>query len=224
MFKRLLGNVGGIIKGNAESFDPSKFNDHIAIRTEWSPLKSGGASFCTQTLIIVNSDRIQFRISFMGLFFSLFFLFGGFLIIFRGYYDFFAERITQTNSRMMVFSICSSIFCSIGAYLLYSLSEPIVFDKKQGYFWKGRKEPMPSFELKGVIKLEEIHAIQLIPELCSGDKKNYYSYELNLVLKDGKRINVTDHGSLGIIRSQTKTISEFLEIPVWDVSTRLRQR
>ncbi len=50
----------------------------------------------------------------------------------------------------------------------------------------------------------------------SGNKSSYYSYELNLVLNDGSRINVVDHGNLKRLRSDTQTLSQFLGKPVWD--------
>ena len=62
----------------------------------------------------------------------------------------------------------------------------------------------------------EIHAIQLISEHVSGNKSSYYSYELNLVSRDGVRTNVVDHGKLDQVREDAKTLAEFLEVPVWD--------
>ena len=47
----------------------------------------------------------------------------------------------------------------------------------------------------------------------SGSKSSYYSYELNLVLHDGSRINVVDQGNLKRLRSDANTLSQFLESP-----------
>ena len=71
-------------------------------------------------------------------------------------------------------------------------------------------------ELKAFTKLDDIHAIQLISEYISGKKSSYYSYELNLVLKDASRINVIDHGNDSTISSNAKVLSRFLDVPVWD--------
>ena len=64
--------------------------------------------------------------------------------------------------------------------------------------------------------LEDIHALQLISEYCRGSKRSYYSYELNLVLRNGRRINVMDHGDSEKLREDAKTLSQFLEKPLWD--------
>ena len=45
-----------------------------------------------------------------------------------------------------------------------------------------------------------------------------YNYELNLVLKDGERINVVDHGNLKKIQDDANTLSNFLGKPVWDAT------
>jgi hypothetical protein len=55
-----------------------------------------------------------------------------------------------------------------------------------------------------------------LTEYVSGNKSSYYSYELNLVLDDGSRINVVDHGNLERLRSDAQTLSQFLGKPVWD--------
>ena len=101
-------------------------------------------------------------------------------------------------------------FSLFGAGTLWWLySKNVLFDKKQGaYIFRGKSFP-----------LREVHAIQLIREYCSGGANNssYLSFEMNLVLKNGERFNVTDHNSLGAIRFDSKKLSEYLDIPVWDL-------
>jgi hypothetical protein len=57
-----------------------------------------------------------------------------------------------------------------------------------------------------------------LSEFVSGSKNSYYSYELNLVLDDGSRINVVDHGNLERLRSDANALSQFLDKPVWDAT------
>ena len=66
--------------------------------------------------------------------------------------------------------------------------------------------------------LSSIHALQLLSEFVSGSKSSYHSYELNLVLNDGSRINVVDHGNLDRLRSDANTLSRFLDKPIWDAT------
>ena len=66
--------------------------------------------------------------------------------------------------------------------------------------------------------LSAIHALQLVSEHVRGNKSSYWSYELNLVLGDGSRINVVDHGNLDQLRADAQTLAGFLNKPVWDAT------
>lgn len=70
--------------------------------------------------------------------------------------------------------------------------------------------------LKVFAKFEEIHAFQLLTERHTGNEGGYYSFELNLVLINGKRINVIDHGNKESIREDAIVLSAFMDKPVWD--------
>jgi hypothetical protein len=123
---------------------------------------------------------------------------------------------------MLIPLFLSLIFTALGAYLLYTGTSPIVFEKGRGVFWKGRKGPdeaIDSRDTRNFVRLDHVHAVQLIAEYISG-KSSYYSYELNLVLEDGKRIPVVDYGNLGKIREDARTLALFLGRPLWDATAR----
>ncbi len=87
--------------------------------------------------------------------------------------------------------------------------------------WKGRQPPDQVFDpstLKHCTPLSRIHALQLIAERCHGKNQSYYSYELNLVLDDGQRINVVDHGNCNALREDARALAAFLGKPVWDAT------
>ena len=112
------------------------------------------------------------------------------------------------------------IFAIIGFFMFRSMTAPIVFDKSVGHFWKGRKNPREVInidQIKVHVELGQIHAIQILSEYCHTDKSHYYSYELNLVMKDSSRVNVVDHGKLKQLREDATVLAEFLEVPIWDV-------
>ena len=60
--------------------------------------------------------------------------------------------------------------------------------------------------------------MQLVSEYCRGNKSSFYSYELNLVLANGRRINVVDHGNIESLQKDARTLAAFLDIPVWDAT------
>jgi len=218
MLKKMFEKLRTLVD-DPDPFDPSRFGDPVAQQTNWMPAKRGGANFRTRRLVHVTSNRIEFRAS-MGaiLFFGLFLLGGlGFAVGFSLYH--FSEGTFLFRADTVLPSLFGIVFAAVGGYLIYLGTAPIVFDKTKGFFWKGRMTPgemLDSNALKHFAGLEEIHALQLISEHCRGQKSSYYSYELNLVLKDGKRINVVDHGNLKKLREDAETLSQFLDRPLWD--------
>ena len=66
------------------------------------------------------------------------------------------------------------------------------------------------------ISFREVHAVQLLREFVQGNKNSYDSYEINLVCNDGRRLNVTDHGTLHAIREDAHALGDFLGVPIWD--------
>lgn len=202
-------------------FDPSVFGDPLAHKTEWIPLKGGGANFKTHRLQQVDYHRLQFQSSLGAkIFYSIFLIVGlGIIAVFA--WPFFREEGIVLEFELFLPLIFGSIFAIVGGALLYFGNTPIVFDKTVGYFWKGRKTPTEMYSSatsKKHVPLQDIHALQLIREYVSSNKSSYYSYEMNLVLKDGQRINVVDHGSLEQIRQDAQTIALFLGRPVWDAA------
>lgn len=218
MFKKLMEKMKNMADDRV-SFDPLSLDDPIAMQTDWTPAKSGGANFRTHKLVVVNSDCREFRASIGAKLFYLIFLLAGIGVLI-GFYLF---KLSSDGFSFKMDTIMpllfGLIFAGVGGSMLYFCTAPIVFDKRKGFFWKGWKNPDEVFDknaLKHFAKLDQIHALQLISEYCRGDKSSYYSYELNIVLEDGKRINVVDHGNQSKLRDDATTLSEFLGKPIWD--------
>jgi hypothetical protein len=118
-----------------------------------------------------------------------------------------------------IFTIFIFIFFGFGFYLWKISNKSIVFDKVHSYYWKGNYDPRainPDNE-KYFVRLKEIYALQIISERVTGSKgSSYGSYELNLILKSGQRVNVVDHGNIDNLRSDAKIIASFLNVPIWD--------
>jgi hypothetical protein len=111
-----------------------------------------------------------------------------------------------------------AVFAGAGGWIYFSMAKPRVFDKLSSMYWKGHKKPDYIYrpeDKKDAAMLSDIYAIQLIREYVKGDKSSYYSYELNLVLEDGKRLNVIDHGNKNEIMEDARKLGEFLSVPVW---------
>jgi len=218
MFKELIENMKKMF-GGRPAFDPSSIGDPMAIKTGWNPIKGGGTNFCTHKLVAVSPERMEFRASLGAkIFFGIFLVVGLAVVIGVS-----AANISSGNfafNMNTIFPILFGlVFAAVGGSLLYFGTKPIVFDKRKGFFWKGKVAPDEVFDrnsLKCFAEIENIYALQLISEYCSGNKSSYYSYELNLVLNDGERVNVIDHGNIRKIREDAASLSTFLGKPLWD--------
>ena len=218
MFEKLVEQLKRLVPTPQPAFDPSTLGDPIAMKTDWSPAKGGGSSFCTYKLISINPERIEFRPSTAAkLFYTLFIVVGISLII-----SFLFTTLINgfsINGGTIVLLLVGAVFTMIGGLMFYLNTVCVVFDKQEGLFWKGPKPPYGVSDNEGSknsVELLNIHALQLVSEYCTGDKSSYYSYELNLVLENGNRINVVDHGNKNKLREDTKILADFLGKPIWD--------
>lgn len=205
---------------HVEPFDASRFNDPLALQIDWTPAKAGGASFRTHKLVEDGYNIIRFKPTIGAQLFSGIFVLTGLGVMILGALGVFSETGSVEASDSFLFFIpFGLIFAGAGGFTYYIFSKPIVFDKLTGKYWKGFKSPDHTTLLsddKNSCRLSDIHAIQLISEYVSGNKKSYYSYELNLVLNNGARLSVTDHGNKNSIRNDAQILSEYLGKPVWD--------
>jgi len=222
MFKKFLNSLQSANREQSV-FDPASLEDPVAMLTEWEPLEPGGSNFRTHHLAQVDTNRMEFQASWGAMLFGLAFLLiglavcGGFAVsgLMTDEYDSWVEPA--------LFAGMGLLFAGIGAWLIHSFLAPIVFDKRTGAFWKGRTAPDQTFNalnLKHYAELKDIHALQLLAELVRSNKSTYTSYELNLVLSDGRRINVVDHGDRDKIAADAQALGEFLEVPVWNTIDR----
>lgn len=217
MFKKLKKFIEKSVF--VEPFDPSRFNDSIAMQTEWTAAKSGGSNFHSHKLIRDNYNRIKFRSTLTAKMFSSVFIILGAVVpgMIMLNPDPSGDPLSLFDHIML--TGIGLIFMGVGGFLIYIYAKPIVFDKLNGYYWKGWSEPSLTAgrqSAKNCTRLRNIHAIQLLSEYIQSDKNSYYSYEINLVLKDGSRLNVIDHGNVDEVQRDAKILSDFLDKPVWD--------
>jgi len=190
---------------------PPHLDDGVAEKTGWSPLKGRGR---TRRIRTVGANRLEFRVLPEAVSIYVYFM-----II--GTVSFFA---ILSQPRLSLGSValaltCALLFVGCGLVIFY-LTNPLVFDKIRGFFWKGRKKPDDVCARQrpdSCARLGEIHAIQILQKLKRG--KDDIVYELNLVLRDGNRIYLTDLISLETARGYAETLSRFLERPVWDAAS-----
>lgn len=221
MLRTLLQKLRRMTR-ESEAVDPSRFGDPVAEQTGWTPARRGGASFRTHRLVRLGYHRMEFRASTGARVFYLLFLVAGCgVVIGVSIYRLSTGSFSFTMETVMPLVI-GLVFAIAGGCLLHFGTVPVVFDKSYGFFWKGKKSPAEVFDrsrLKVFTELAHIHALQLLSEYCRSGKHSYYSYELNLVLENGERINFIDHGNRTRLQEDAGTLAEFLEKPLWDATS-----
>lgn len=183
----------------------------IAAETSWEPLVSGGANFKTVHLKQVSPARLEVvRASYFFYVIGLVFLLG--MLMLHEVRD----EGMQMNMETLFPLFFALVFMGIGFVLMY-YPRPRVFDKTLGWFWLGKSKLNQSADIRALKKrceLSEITALQLISERVSGENSSYKSYELNVVLNDGSRLNVMDHGDKVSIIADANMLADFLGVPI----------
>ncbi|TVR29712.1 MAG: hypothetical protein EA390_09270 [Balneolaceae bacterium] len=219
MLEKLKSFVENIAK--VEPFDAARFNDPLALQTTWTPAKSGGSNFHTHRLVEVDNHRLEFRATWGAKLFAAVFIAVGVGVVLIEVLFGFVDSNTGEAANPLFIYLFGLLFATAGGCMYYFMSTPRVFDKWAGLYWKGHKQPKGIHDIstkKNSSRISDIHAIQLLSEYVRGDKSSYHSYEINLVLKNGERINVVDHGKLTEVRNDARKLSEFLGKPIWDAT------
>jgi len=207
-----------------DRFDPTQFGDDLANQISWKPARSVGINFRVRKLIIEEPHLAKFRITAGAILFGLFFMLMFTCIpsaIVLANLPKQSDGTLTIDSRLLPLVVGPAISFT-GILFIYFQLTPIRFDKKAGYFRKGRKAAKVGMHQKtdfsiGLVELNDVHALQLLAKTF-GRSGTDQSYELNLVLKTGQRLNVVTQGGRTRMQKDASTLSQFLEVPLWDAS------
>jgi hypothetical protein len=207
--------------GRSEPVDPARFADPLALEVDWGPARAGGNNDRTHRLVTVSPTRLEIRPG-PGAFVAglVLCLVGAGAIVVASPGALLSGAAPLVSYRIV--SLLVALICVPGGlFALYSGSVPAVLDRQEGCFWKGWRKPDAASAMTASrtrCTLESIHALQVVAERCGDDIRPYYSYELNLVLRNGTRINLLDHNDLDGLRRDAGAIAVFLTKPVWDAT------
>ncbi len=216
MFKKLQDHIEKLQIKNAPSVDTKRFNDPMAEKIEWHPMKPGGANFKTHVLKQKSVNIYKYAPSIGALLFSGLFFVIGVVMLLVG-----LGVIFNNADAPFILVIFGGIFALVGYFAFKQMSTPIQFNVTHGYLWMGNKKPQLAGNVKDqqkVIYFSEIHAIQIISERIKSNKSSYDSYEINFVLRDGTRFHVIDHGNHQHILQDVSILSKIINKPIWDAS------
>ena len=204
--------------------DPRYFDDPVALRTGWVPLSPGGSRYITNRLREIAPQVLSFQPTAYRHYQSLVHLlallvFGNALIasLLRD------ELNINRPNEWWVISALSQILVGCCVTLVL-LNRSVIVDGNAAQVRLG----LPSLKwlnqfpwlrrlLCRSVPFAEIYSIQLLDEEVRNPREQmFWSYELNLVLRDGKRINLIDHRNQREIRWDAGDLSRMLNAPIWD--------
>ncbi|MEM9604069.1 MAG: hypothetical protein AAGA11_14475 [Pseudomonadota bacterium] len=210
---RVIAEVGASAN---TAFDPTSLGDDVALHTAWTPLKGGGTNLHTHVLRSHSTWHVAFVPRRWALAFP-----AVFIVVGVGAAVAIGSQASSEGPLAVAFGLLFGlVFAGAGVLILRSWLQPRHFDRTLGYYWQGRaRHGGHGIEtLQAHCRLDEIHAVQLIRERCSGKNHTYYSYELNLVKHDGSRLNVVDHGKIVALRDDAAQLATLLDVPLWDAT------
>lgn len=191
-------------------------DDPVAAKTSWDPLRPGGANFKTHELV-ASPQRFEVRHSAGGIAFAAVFAGFGALFVLVGL----TILVRDAQPGGLVFALVGGVFVAAGVFLLRR-EQPLTFDLRTGVYFRGAafRTGAVSPDVQG--SLASIHALQLLQERVRSTSghgaSTFTSHELNLVLADGARVSVLDHGRGEAVLDAAKQLAAALDVPVWQAA------
>ena len=179
---------------------------------DWSPAAPAGDVFPTHRLVAPTSTRLELRPTVharraVGVLVVLVVMFGGLSIG--------AARAGEWWPAVFLLGM-TLVFATITRFQVRRHFHQRIFDIRLGRYWTARTPEERDRPTADVVSLAEIRGLQITDEEVDGGEVNFTAYELNLVLADGRRVNVVDHVRLRQIRDEAARIGALLGKPVWE--------
>jgi hypothetical protein len=185
-------------------------DDPVAMTISWEPASPGGANFQTQRLRVHEHTMTIERTGGYRLFAAVFLLPGLLALLVGGPY-----LLLDGEAAAGAFVMLWGLGFGLAGVALLRGSDRMSFDRLSGAYFSGSDyDSSRPLERSTQGRLADIHALQLLDERVIG-RLHYTSYELNLVLHDGTRVNVMDHGKGPAVEDAARQLGQFLGVPVW---------
>jgi hypothetical protein len=193
LVKKLVQKLSDAAMARMKVPDPASFGDPVALRTSWLPLKPGGSNFHSHRLVETTPGSLAVKPTVKLVLFAVAFLVPG------------VSLTLVLGAQLSPVALFGLPFAAVGVGLLWP--------RKKTFDGASRQCTLGATELP----FSSIHAVQVLEEwVTSSEDADYPSYELNLVLADGARLNVFDHGHLGHVREDARAISLCVGCRLWD--------
>jgi len=188
--------------------DPSVFEDQIATETSWNAMPDTHSILHHKRLLEIDDNTLIYGITPVR-------RVVGFVSVFLGLIAFALFSVESNISTGVILLMLSVAAGTLGFLLVLKNSTPIIFDGNEERVYWGRGDEQISK------RFSDIHAIQHIPNLFTGTKNGtWYECQLNIVMKDGSRINLTNNSNFKKTDSEIEKLKTLLDVKVWDTTDR----
>jgi hypothetical protein len=175
-------------------------------KVDWSPFRFGGAQFNINDFIY-TSDSLKILPSKSAKIIPLIvtIIFGSLPLLFY--------KINNQKPHFVVLFVVG-VFISIFIISYIRVLIKVEIDKSNGSIKKG----ISLKRAKIIGQISDIEFIQIVEQLIPQKKNQYFSYEINLVLKNRNRISITDHADFEEIKKEAQKLKLFLGVPIFTKS------
>lgn len=205
-----------------QAVDPSVFNDPLALETEWTPAKAGGAVAAALELRKTKPGRYEYcRFNVMSealgrrALFGLFLAFAGAMTLFIGSGG---EPSGTLFAGLFMLAGVAWVGC---AHRFYRR----VFDINTRYYHVGllwAQRMAHQEDCPALVRLDQVHALQLIRKRFTVRTEGFTvptdCYELNFILHNADRVTIIEHGEPALLRVDAAILGRLLNVPVWDAT------
>lgn len=182
--------------------NPTVNNDTIAQQTKWTPMNPLDSNVVTHKLT-QSPTRIMLKETRGNQLSYIWILFGVAVSFWAG---------LQKNSIPLMFVGIFILYLGVSHYRKRIPS--ITFDKQNGLYVVGKSTDISNPSNRNG-KIDEIHAIQVIPKHFLDDGYSKYCFETNLVMKNSSRIHLTNQYDYTTVERQHNALKDFLQIQLW---------
>ncbi|CAA6798548.1 MAG: Unknown protein [uncultured Sulfurovum sp.] len=187
-------------------------NDTIAQKISWKPLDDNKTPIQGLKLVLVNTHRLEFRISILDKVFYMFIILVGIGILGYSIKVLFVLKFDAFLLSLVV----GASFLFAGSHMWKRHSTVLVFDGIKKIYFEDDK----NYEFYTTIPFDRIYAIQLLSYTRTGTGSEDTSSrwcDLNLVLDDYSRIYVCSYNKqYKKIENYANKISKLINKPVWN--------
>ena len=201
--------------------DPREFDDPVAVQTDWTPMAAGGYRRTLHRLKPIAPDVLCFQATPYRHYQTL--IYGLALVVFSVTLlgQLWGGLRQPDQVWLVVMLVPTVLMCGL---TVLKLSRVIVIDGGAAEVriglprlnWLNRWLSRRSW-LCHRIAFDSVYSVQLLDEeVRRRGRVPFWSYELNLVLQNGQRIHLIDHGNQREIRWDAGDLAKIINVPIWD--------